>query len=140
MRQLLTLISILFSAAFFLMSQTEPAQNKLQESVDRGKTIYIQRCFSCHQLNGEGIPGVNPSIVKTKSVLGTAEPLIQMILKGMVAGTEIDGVKYNNAMPPAPDMTDAQIADVLTYVRNSFGNRTKMITETEVKSVRAKLE
>ncbi|HVM89287.1 MAG TPA: cytochrome c [Puia sp.] len=140
MIKLLTLICILFFASVLLMSQTKPAHGKLQESVDRGKMLYLQRCSSCHLVNGSGIPSINPSLIKTKSVLGNAEPLVLMILKGMPAGTEIDGVKYNNAMAPAPDMTDLQIADVLTYLRNSFGNNAKEVTETEVKTVRARLK
>ncbi|MBS1949135.1 MAG: cytochrome c [Bacteroidetes bacterium] len=140
MKQLLTLMLILFPASLLLMSQTGPAQGKLKESIDRGNMVYIQRCLSCHLINGTGISGVNPSLVHNKTALGATEPLVNIIVKGMPAGTEIDGVRYNNAMAPAPDMTDLQIADVLTYVRNGFGNNAKMITEAEVKSARAKLK
>jgi len=51
---------------------------------------------------------------------------------------EIDGDRFGNTMPPLKTLTDQQIADVLTYVRNSFGNKASMVTTAEVKAVRAK--
>jgi len=53
---------------------------------------------------------------------------------------EIDGDEYHNVMAPHADLSDLQIADVLTYVRNSFGNKAKAVTEVEVQTVRAKLK
>jgi len=139
--QWLTLMSILILLQILLMSlrqTSSPTQNDLQQSIDRGKKVYTMRCLSCHLPEGTGIQNVNPSLIKTKSVLGNKEQLIQIIIKGMEAGTEIDSIKYNNVMPPAPDIRDLDIADVLTYVRNSFGNKAKAVTAADVKAVRAK--
>ena len=60
-----------------------------------------------------------------------------MVLKGLT-GVEINGNKYHNVMAPHDFLTDQEIADVLTYVRNSCGNKAKAVTVPEVKAVRAK--
>ena len=139
--QVLTLTSILFLLSALLMSQTKPAssnQNKLGASIERGKKVYTERCLTCHQADGGGVQNMNPPLTKTKWVLGDKTQLIQIVLKGLSTGVEIDGDSYHNVMASHADLSNLQIADVLTYVRNSFGNKAKAVTEDEVKTVRAK--
>jgi mono/diheme cytochrome c family protein len=81
---------------------------------------------------------MNPPVVQTSWVLGSKTVLIQQILKGSNGKVEIEGDKFHNTMPPQPHLTDQQIADVLTYVRNSFGNKASIVTPAEVKVVRSK--
>ena len=106
--------------------------------LDRGKEVYLMNCLACHQADGSGVPNLNPTLVKTKWVLGSKAVLVHQILKGSQGQIEIDGDTFNNAMPPLPHLTDQQIADVLTYVRNSFGNKASVVTPAEVKAIRAK--
>ncbi len=68
---------------------------------------------------------------------GAKTPLINIVLKGL-EGLDIEGESYSNAMPAHNFLTNQQVADVLTYVRNSFGNKASAITAPEVKVVRAK--
>jgi len=107
-------------------------------TMDRGKKVYIQYCLACHQVDGSGVPGLNPPLEKTAQVLGSKTKLIRIILKGMNTHEEIDGETYSNIMAPHDHLTDNQIADVLTYVRNSFGNKAIAITPGDVKYVRAR--
>jgi mono/diheme cytochrome c family protein len=79
---------------------------------------------------------MNPPLIKTKWILGDKTKLIQVVLKGMKGETEINGDSYHNVMAPHGDLTDVQIADVLTYVRNSFGNKASAVTPAQVKRVR----
>jgi mono/diheme cytochrome c family protein len=138
----LTAICILFFLSALLMSQTKKpsslTQNTLAASVERGKKVYSERCLVCHQADGGGVQNMNPPLTKTKWVLGDKAQLIQIVLKGMSTGVEIDGDSYHNVMASHADLSDQQIADVLTYVRNNFGNKAKAVTVTEVKVVRAK--
>jgi mono/diheme cytochrome c family protein len=137
----LTVMGILFCLSALLMSQTKPSapnQNTFAASVDRGKKVYTERCLTCHQADGGGVQNMNPPLIKTKWVLGEKTQLIQIVLKGMTTGVEIDGDSYHNVMASHADLSDQQIADVLTYVRNSFGNKAKPLTAGEVKAVRAK--
>jgi len=139
--RLLTLTGILFLFSVLLMALTKTGssnQNKLAASIERGKKVYAERCLTCHQADGGGVQNMNPPLTKTKWVLGDKIQLIQIVLKGLSTGVEIDGDSYHNVMASHADLTDLQIADVLTYVRNSFGNKAKTVTEAEVRSVRAK--
>ena len=106
-----------------------------QASLLRGKAIYGTYCISCHQPDGGGVPSLNAPLIKTAHVLGDKKTLINIILKGM-QGIDIDGESYANVMPSASYLTDQQIADVLTYVRNNFGNKASAVTPAEVNAVR----
>lgn len=105
-------------------------------TMDRGKKVYTQFCVTCHQADGGGVPGLNPPLERTSWVTGSKTKLIRVILKGMNSHEEIDGESYTNVMPPFNYLKDQQISDVLTYVRNSFGNQATVITPGDVKYVR----
>lgn len=105
-------------------------------SLALGKTLYVQNCLSCHQADGGGVDRMNAPLTQTTWVLGDKTPLVKVLLNGM-QGVEIDGERYANVMPAFDYLTDQQIADVLTYVRNSFGNKATAVKATEVKAVRA---
>jgi mono/diheme cytochrome c family protein len=126
--------------ATLLMSQTKKpaaaAQGGLQASITRGKQVYLEQCLACHQADALGVSGMNPPLVKTKFVLGDNATLVKIVLNGL-QGVEIDGEDYHGVMAPHADLTDQQIADVLTYIRNSFGNKAKAITPAQVKVIRA---
>ena len=108
-------------------------------TMERGKKVYIQYCMTCHQVDGGGVPALNPPLEKTPHVVGSKTKLIRIILKGMDTHEEIDGETYSNVMSPHNHLTDQQIADVLTYIRNSFGNKAIAVNAAEVKSVRDKM-
>ncbi len=116
-------------------------QDKEAEIVDEdmlaGKEVYDAYCMACHMTNGKGAPGMNPPLVDTEWVLGDKERLIKVILNGLSDPVEIKGEIYQNIMAPHAFLTDQQIADVLTYIRNSWGNKASEVTAEEVASVRA---
>lgn len=112
--------------------------NSLQQSVDRGKAVYATFCLACHQVDGSGVGNLNPPLIQNNWVLGPKNVLIEQVLNGSKGKVEIDGETFHNAMPPLPNLTDQQIADVITYVRNSFGNKASRVTPVEVKQVRTK--
>jgi mono/diheme cytochrome c family protein len=109
-------------------------------TMQRGKKVYNQTCITCHQADGGGVPGLNPPLIKTSQVLGNKTKLIKIILKGLDTHEEIDGETYSNVMPPFNYLKDRQISDVLTYVRNSFGNKATTVTTGDVKYVRARMK
>jgi mono/diheme cytochrome c family protein len=104
----------------------------------RGKKVYTQFCVTCHQPDGGGVPKLNPPLEKTSYVLGSKTKLIRVVLKGLNTHEEIDGESYSNVMAPFNFLTDLQISDVLTYIRNSFGNTAIAVTPGDVKYVRAR--
>lgn len=122
----------------------------LANQISTGKEVYMLAgpgggmCFTCHQPTGQGIPGQFPPLVNSDWVLGDKARLIKISLFGLMGEIEVNGVKYNGAMPPPGippgTLTDNQIADVLTYIRNSWGNSASAVTTEEVASVRASIE
>ncbi len=80
---------------------------------------------------------MNPPLSNTSYISGDKVRLIKTVLKGFPAPVEIDGQTYTNVMAPHNFLKDQDIADVLTYVRNSFGNKGPAITAAQVKAVRA---
>jgi mono/diheme cytochrome c family protein len=118
-------------------SGNAPVQTGLAASVARGKQVYLAQCLACHQVDAAGVQGMNPPLIKTKFVLGDKPTLVKIVLNGMTGAVDINGDTYHNVMAPHSEMTDQQIADVLTYVRNSFGNKASAVTAAQVKAIRA---
>lgn len=109
-------------------------------SMARGKIVYGKICVACHMADGNGVPMMNPPIINTTYVLGDKTKLITIVLNGFKEDVEINGQTYSNVMTPHKDLTDQQIADVLTYVRHSFGNKASSVKTSEVKRVRATIK
>ncbi len=109
----------------------------LKASMARGKVVFNNICATCHQADGLGVPRMNPPLAKTTYVLGDKTKLIGIVLNGFNEDVEINGDRYSNIMPAHDYLKDQQIADVLTFVRNNFGNKASAVTLTEVKKVRA---
>ena len=135
-------VVIILLSTVLLLAQTKPTGSSQtgvsKETLERGKKVYTTYCLSCHQADGSGVPKLNPPLIKTTWVLGDKKKLINTVLNGMDELIEVDGEEYENVMPAQAFLKDDQIADVLTYVRNSFGNKASAITAAEVKAQRAK--
>jgi mono/diheme cytochrome c family protein len=130
-RLVFVLAGVPFLVGFFSV------QPSVQESIKRGKGVYETYCLACHQADGGGVPRMNPPLAKTVYVLGDKNRLIGIVLNGMDEPLEIDGETYTNVMASHDFLKDQEIADVLTYVRNSFGNKASAVLPDEVKAVRA---
>ena len=115
-----------------VLENPEPVADELLA----GKRVYDKYCVACHQANGKGAPGMNPPLAGVNFVTGDKTTLIKIILNGLSEPTVVNGETYNNAMPAHAFLDDQQVADVLTYVRNTFGNKAEAITKEEVKKVR----
>ncbi len=111
-----------------------------------GKEIYGKEgyCVTCHQADGKGLSASGfPPLTGNKWVQGNEERLIKIVLKGLMGPLEINGVKYAGQVPMTPYgglLNDKEVAAVLTYVRNSFGNQAPAVSPEKVKQVRAATE
>jgi len=122
----------------------------LQQQIDAGKEVYMKAaagggmCFTCHQPNGVGLAGQFPPLAGSDWVLGDKDRLIKISMYGLMGEIEVNGVKYNNVMAPPGippgSLTDDQIANVLTYIRNDWGNSASAVSAEEVATVRASLK
>ena len=120
--------------------QNQPYEKQIAEPLDdvmmRGQAVYIQVCATCHQTNGSGVPMMFPPISESDIISGDPEKLIKLIFEGMSGPVEIKGEEYNSIMPPQNNLDDQQIADLLTFLRKSFGNSADPISAEEVASLR----
>jgi mono/diheme cytochrome c family protein len=114
----------------------------LKASIDRGKTIYMQTCIACHQPTGLGIPGAFPPLAGTEYTQGPARRMIAMTLKGVNPPLKVKELTYVVPMPPLPTQfpilaDDNKLADVINFVRNSFGNKDEVgVTPALIAEVR----
>jgi nitrite reductase (NO-forming) len=99
----------------------------------------MQTCFVCHQIEGEGIVSQIPPLANADYLMADKERSIRIVLQGMTGEVEVNGRTYNNVMMPLNNLSDQEIANVLTYVRNSWGNEGEAVTPEEVRRVRAEL-
>jgi mono/diheme cytochrome c family protein len=119
---------------------------KDRESFVRGKAIYAKDgyCSTCHQPDGAGLSASSfPPLAGTNWVVGNEERLIKLVMKGLQGPVEILGKNYPGQVPMTPFgglLNDEEIADVLTYVRNSFGNKASVISPAKVGEVRAAIK
>lgn len=111
-----------------------PAQSETK--VLPGKSVYEANCLSCHQADGSGVPGMHPPLTPGSWVSKDPKELIAIMMKGLNGKIEVNGEVYNDLMPSHAQLSDQEIADVLTYVRASFGNNFSAITPEMVKDVR----
>lgn len=136
------LLLMMFFSLTSLYAQVKPVKRTVHHSVSsspmvRGKIVYNSICLACHMADGGGVPNMNPPLINTDYVLGDKTRLIKIVLNGFKEDVQINGQSFSNNMTPHSDLKDQQIADVLTYVRKSFGNKASRITALEVKNVRA---
>lgn len=131
---ILSLLIALIAASFTTQQQDVKA------SIQRGKKVYEKACLACHQKDGEGVPRMNPPLIKTTQVLGNKEKLIRIVLQGYNEEVEINGEYFDNPMPAQPQLSNQEIADVLTFIRNSFGNKATAVKLADVKMVRSKIK
>ena len=115
---------------------------KGQEQFLAGQKIYVREghCVTCHQADGKGLAPSFPAIEKSPWVAGDKERLIKLAMYGLMGPMEVDGKKYDGQVPMTPFggmLNDNEMAAVLTYVRNSFGNKADPIAPEEVQKVRA---
>ncbi len=117
-------------------AKSKPAKNKsLKEKIAAGKRIYGKTCFACHQANGEGIPNAFPPLAKADYLNADTKRAINIVLKGKTGEITVNGKKYNSIMTKQT-LTDDEVADVLTYVYNSWGNNKSNITLAQVRAAK----
>lgn len=113
------------------------------ESYNAGGALFGKEgyCGTCHQLDGKGLTASGfPPLSGSKWVTGNQDRLIKLVLKGLMGPMTVNGVKYSGQVPMTPFgglMNDKDVADVLTYIRNAFGNKGSVVSPQKVKEVRA---
>ena len=111
------------------------AHGSLAETMERGKTVYTQNCLACHQATGAGIPNAFPPLAKSDYLNDDVHRAISAVKYGLTGEIKVNGDIYNSAMPKQ-NISDEDIASVLTYVYNNWGNNKTEVTPQMVKEVK----
>ena len=137
-----TLAMVLFGVLYILMSDpfgnaelgdrrtiadlSGPAPAAPGAAVD-GKQVFTAHCVACHQATGKGLPGVFPPLDGSEWVHGDARTLANILLHGIEGEIDVEGVTYKGAMPAFPQLADAELAAVATYIRSSWSNKSEAL-------------
>jgi glucose/arabinose dehydrogenase/mono/diheme cytochrome c family protein len=115
----------------------DPIEDDLDKGeVAGGEKIYGIYCGTCHQRDGRGASGRFPPLAKSDWVTGDKGKLINIVLRGLEGPVEVNGEDFNGTMPEHSFLSDEEIANVLTYIRQNFGNQASAVTSSEVQTVR----
>jgi len=121
-----------------LTTGLKPSAGERESAANAGESLYIKHCLQCHQKDGSGVPNMFPPVMKSDWVKGDKTRLINVLLKGLDGDIEVSGEQYSQVMPKQDYLTDTEIAQVLTYIRQNFGNDAGAINPDEVATVRGK--
>lgn len=117
-----------------------PGQQELTP-VERGKKIYAANCATCHQMNGQGVAGQYPPLAGSEFVNGGSRRMAMIVLKGLQGPVKVKGAQYGSAVmqPWEKTLNDQKIADVLTFVRQEWGNTGGPVSAEGVAALRKEL-
>ena len=117
-------------------SSQQPVAASKEERIERGKIVYAQVCMACHQPEGQGILQAFPPLAAADYLNADVDRAISTVIHGLEGSITVNGQVYNSIMPQL-GLDDEQVANVLTYVYNSWGNNGTEVLPEMVKAVRA---
>ena len=139
----MTLRSIVAAAAVGITLGCSGGSGNRAESIKqkqyyiKGEQLYLKNCSNCHQQDGRGLGKLYPPIAEADFVEKNPEAVVCLIRFGIEGELTVNGIMYNMAMPPNPSLTDLEVAQISTYILNSWGHNAGLI---DVKTVSPLLE
>lgn len=127
---------LLFISFLAIMIVSFRPADPLKESIKRGKVVYETYCISCHQADGKGIAKVFPPLAKSDYLMADKIRSIKQVLYGAEGEMVVNGETYNVPMTGFA-LSNQEVADVLNYVRNNWGNKGEIVKPEEVAKVKA---
>ena len=104
----------------------------VDQQMKAGQALFAGTCSTCHQGNGAGLAGVFPPLAKSDWLVANPKRAIEVVLHGLTGPVKVNGQDYNSVMPPMSQLTDDEVANILTYVLGSWGNAGGKVTKAEV--------
>ena len=108
-----------------------------EEQIAAGKVVFAGTCSTCHGADGNGMEGVFPPLANSDYIKANPKRLPEIILHGMVGPVTVNGKDYNSNMPPMAQLTDDEVANIATYVLNSWGNPGGQVSKADAAAARA---
>ena len=129
------LFSITIITNIILRKSFTQQTTTLEESIKRGHEIYVDFCMQCHLENGKGVENTFPPLANSDYLINNREASIRGIKYGQQGEITVNGKTYNGVMA-SQGLYDEEIADVMNYITNSWGNKNdKIVTKKEVASI-----
>jgi len=126
------------------VSEATEASNKgtltKEMQIEAGKTLFQGTCSTCHQATGQGIEGLFPPLAGSNFLNENKERAIGIVLNGLSGAVNVNGKDFNSNMPPMSQLNDDEVAHILTFVYNSWGNSGQVVSPAEVTAVRSKTQ
>ncbi len=108
----------------------------VQQQIEAGKALFAGTCSTCHQADGRGLEGIFPPLAKSDWFARDTSKVPLAVLKGLQGKLTVNGRDYNSVMPPMTQLTDDEVANISTYVLNTWGNPGGRITKADVATMR----
>ena len=108
----------------------------LEQQIKAGEALYNGTCSVCHQSNGAGLPNVFPPLAKSDYLNADKNRAIHIVLNGLSGPVTVNGAKFDSVMPPMSQLNDDEVANIVTFVLNSWGNKGGKVTAADVAKVR----
>jgi len=137
--QFIALAAAVLAAAGALAADP-PAATAPVDTRPPGQKLYGRYCLTCHQADGGGVPNMQPPIVGGSWVKGDSKALALFVLTGGFNSAERKDSAVDNVMPGFPQLSDEDLAEILSYIRAKFGGGASPVTATEVAEARATLK
>ena len=107
-----------------------------EQQIKAGEARFTGTCSVCHQSSGRGLPGVFPPLAGSDFLMADKQRSIGIVLNGLTGPVTVNGSAFNSVMPPMSQLNDDELANILTFVRNSWGNSGEAVSADEVKKLR----
>ncbi len=129
-------LAVTLIAALGACASNKGSNATASSSAANGGSLFLSNCASCHGAHGEGVAGSFPPLAANSTVTGDPTNVIHIVKYGLTGKVTAVGKNYDGMMPAwSPQLPDADIASVLTYVRSSWGNKGTPITTADVTAV-----
>jgi mono/diheme cytochrome c family protein len=126
-------VAVLAAGVLALALQAPSSTATLAATGADAELLYMANCSGCHGANGQGAINIAPPLAKNPYVTGDPKKVIQAVLGGMAGPIKEHGATWNGSMPPwKGTLSNTQLAAVITYIRGSWGNKAKPVSEKQV--------
>lgn len=135
-----TFLSLILSCVFFIAcvpgnNDTPSGSSKYQQYYVQGGILYINYCSNCHQADGSGLGRLYPPLNKSDFLTNHLPEVVCLIKNGKRGELLVNGVMYNQPMKGNPALTDLEVAEIVTYIYNTWSNQKGLIEVTQVTSL-----
>ena len=108
---------------------------KMRQYMRAGEKLYIQHCGNCHQPDGTGLGALYPPLGTADYLMKDPKATACLVKNGINGEIFVNGIQYNQAMPPHKDLTNLEIAEIITFISNSWGNKSGLHSASEIEKI-----